>query len=250
MFHHCKALLLQKSKLGFLGIMKIHTIRLYQRKSKKADIPSGRDLIVELPHRAAAQISGILVFCLCICDLPVDLLKITVGDHRFSPQDQFSGIGNIQRKILKSTGVICNDLTDLSVATGNRFCKFSFTIRQYNGQPVQFPAENCRIALQPVPQFFPAFRLAQRQHRTLMALLGKLIHRFVAYVYRRTVGQGNACLFFQFHQFIIELVVFVVAHDLLILGVIAFGSCIQLFYQIFDPVYFGRLHLVFLPLYI
>ena len=80
-----------------------------------------------------------------------------------------------------------------------------------------------------------------------MALLGKLIHRFVAYVYRRTVGQGNTCLFFQFHQFIIELVVFVVAHDLLILGVIAFGSCIQLFYQIYDPVYFGRLHLVFLP---
>ena len=83
-----------------------------------------------------------------------------------------------------------------------------------------------------------------------MTFLGKLIHRFVAHIHRGAVRQGNTCLFFQFHQFIIELVVFVVAHDLLILGVIAFGSCIQLFYQIFDPVYFGRLHLVFLPLYI
>ena len=121
--------------------MKIYTIRLYQRKSKKADIPSGRDLIVKLPHRAAAQISGILVFCLCICDLPVDLLKITVGDHRFSPQDQFSGIGNIQRKILKSTGVICNDLTDHSVSSGDCLRKFSVLIVQNNSKSIQFPGD-------------------------------------------------------------------------------------------------------------
>ena len=81
-----------------------------------------------------------------------------------------------------------------------------------------------------------------------MTFLGKLIHRFVAHIHRGAVRQGNTCLFFQFHQFIIELIIFIIAHDLPIFGIIALRSRIQLFYQIFDPVYLGRLHIVFLPL--
>ena len=84
MLHNCKSLFLQKSKLRLFGIMEIHIIRFYQGKGIESDISFGGDLIVELTHGSAAQIPGILILGLCICDLSVDLLEITVSDDRFS----------------------------------------------------------------------------------------------------------------------------------------------------------------------
>ena len=75
--------------------MKIHTVGFYQGKRIESDVTLCRDLIIQLSNGSTAQISGILIFCLCICDLTVDLLKIAVSDNGLAPQDQFPGIRNI-----------------------------------------------------------------------------------------------------------------------------------------------------------
>ena len=44
-------------------------------KRIKSHVAFCRDLIIQLSNGSTTQISGILIFCLCICDLTVDLLK-------------------------------------------------------------------------------------------------------------------------------------------------------------------------------
>ncbi len=61
---------------------------------------------------------------------------------------------------------------------------------------------------------FYFFGFVQRQHGSLMPFLGKLVHCFISYGYRRTPRQHDSGLLLQRFQFIVESVIFQVAHKL------------------------------------
>ena len=70
--------------------------------------------------------------------------------------------------MLSLDGVAGDDLTHFAVAPRHCLCKFSATIGQNNRQSVQFPAQNCRLPLQPGPQFLSILGLVQRKHGRFM----------------------------------------------------------------------------------
>ena len=55
--------------------MEIHILDAYQGKSIEPHISSGCDLVVQLAHGTAAQISGVFIFGICISDGLIDALK-------------------------------------------------------------------------------------------------------------------------------------------------------------------------------
>ena len=247
---HClKALLHQETELFIYGIAEIFRPHAFllpgadQCKSIKPDPSSGSDFTVQLADGTAAEISGVFVFCRLLRYALIDLLKVGIADHRLPPQHQLSPERNPQGQIDKSSGIVGNDLPDLAVAPGNRFFQLSVPVCQNNGQAVQLPAQNALLLLQPVPEVFPALGLVQGQHGCLMPLFRQFLHGLIAHIHRRTVGQHNACFLLQLLQFIIQAVIFPVAHDFLVLGIIRPGGLIQNAHQIFDPFHSLRLHL-------
>ena len=137
--YHLKALFLQPGKLTGVGILKIHPIGFHQRKSKKLNVSSRRHRTVQLTHGTAAEISRILVFRIHILDFFVDLLKITVGNHRLAPEDQLTLIGDLKRNVGKYPGVGSDDLAHLAVSSGNSLAEFSILVGEYDSQTVQLP---------------------------------------------------------------------------------------------------------------
>ena len=59
------------------------------------DVPLCGDLIVQLTHRTAAEISGVFVPGVHVGDLLVDPLKIRILDYRLSPEHQLAGVGDV-----------------------------------------------------------------------------------------------------------------------------------------------------------
>ena len=89
-FHHLEALLFQPLHLTDSGIFEILFRSAHKRKCHKMNVAFCRNLIVQLAHRTAAEISRILVFRIDILDLLVDLLKIGIADDRLAAQNQLS----------------------------------------------------------------------------------------------------------------------------------------------------------------
>ena len=122
--------------------MKIYLFRTHQRKCEKLHISFCGDLIIQLPHRATAQISRIFIFCIDIFDLFIDRLKIFIGNHCLSTQNQLTLVRNMQRHILKNLCIVRDDLSLDSISSCDRFDQFSALIRENNGQSVQFPGNH------------------------------------------------------------------------------------------------------------
>ena len=88
--HYLKALFLQPQKFLFMGIFKIHAVRPNQGKRKEMHAPLCGDLIIQLAHRAAAQISRILITGVRLGNLLVDPLKLLIANHCLPTENQFS----------------------------------------------------------------------------------------------------------------------------------------------------------------
>ena len=90
MLYHVKPLFCQPVHLEESGIVKIHSVGPHKGKSIEPDIALCCDLVIQLPHGTAAQISRILILGVHILNLLVDPLKILISDDRLSTEHQFS----------------------------------------------------------------------------------------------------------------------------------------------------------------
>ena len=115
-------------------------------------MPLCRDLIVQLPHRAGAQVARVLVFRALVLEGLVDLFKVAVGDHRFAAQYQMPAIRDLQRQIGKDSGVSCDDLADLAVSAGDRLDQRAVLVGQHDRQSVQFPRKHAVLRAEPADQ--------------------------------------------------------------------------------------------------
>ncbi len=222
--------------------MEIH-IRPHKGKGVKPHAALRRNPVIQLSDAAAAKIPWIFVLRLFVLYLPVDLLKPAVGDDRLAAQNQLAPIGYIEWQIAEHTGIARNHLAYLAVSSRHRLLQRTVPIGQHNGQPVQLPRENPHLPVQPVSQFLPALCFRQRKHGGLVPLLRQLIHRLVAYLYRRAVRKRHAKLFFQFRQFIVEPVILKIRHDLLVSGIVSLRSFVQKGDKLPHPIHFIFCHI-------
>ena len=118
-----------------------------------------RDLIVQLTHRAGAQIARILVFRAVIIKGLIDLFKVAVGNYGLSAQYQPAAIRDFKRQIGKDSGVSGNDLADFSVAARDRLDERAVLIGQHNRQPVQLPRKHTVPRAEPLHQRVNILRL-------------------------------------------------------------------------------------------
>ena len=243
--HHIKALRGKEFKLLFSGIFKIRSFRTNlrircgsllrgnQRESIKAHVSLRCDLTGKLAHGTGAEVSRVLIARVGILYFFIDLFKILIGDDGLAAQHQLTLKGNDQRDVHEHLRIGSNHLSDLPVSPGDRLEQGSVPIGEHHGQAVQLPGKKSLLVSQPVPQFLSAFRLSQRKHGALMAFLGKLVHRLVAHRHRRASGQHGPGFLFQRLQLVIQSVVFVIAHDLPVLGIIGPGRFGQFCNQFF-----------------
>ena len=68
-----------------------------------------------------------------------------------------------------------------------------------------------------------------------MCLFRQFIHRLISHCSRSTSCQDHLCLFFQFYQFIIQCIIFQIAHDFPVLSIICAGCFFQYSRQFFHP---------------
>ena len=92
-FNYFKSLSFKESECLFPGILKIKSGPVSvcgtdKIEGDKSHISFCGYLIVKLSYRTAAEISGILILVLIICDFPVDLLKIGITYNSFSPENK------------------------------------------------------------------------------------------------------------------------------------------------------------------
>ena len=139
--HNIKSLVFKPLHLIFSGVFKVHTFCTYKCKCIESYISLRSDLVVQLTDGAAAKISWILIFRIHIFYLFIDLLEIFIGNNSLSSQYKFSLIWNLKRYIFKYFRIVCNDLTDHSVSSGDCLRKFSVLIGQNNSKSVQFPGD-------------------------------------------------------------------------------------------------------------
>ena len=90
-------------------------------------------------------------------------------------------------------------------------------------------------------QHFYFFCFIQRQHRLFMTFLRKLFQHFISYSSGRASGKHDSGLFFQLFQFIIQSVVFKIAHDFPVFLIIGFSGFRQKLGQLLLP-YFLFVH--------
>ena len=169
-----------------------------RENAKNCTWRSGSDLIVQLTHRTTAQISRIFIFCIHICNLFIDLLKIFIRNHRLSAQDQLALIWNRKRNIFKNSGIVCDNLPDLTVSACD--CLNKRTILGMSVRRSVHPVSR-RAALYGLPtkcfQHFYFFCLVKRKHRLLVSLFRKLFEHFITDLSGRTSCQDDPGLFFQ-----------------------------------------------------
>ena len=183
--HYVKSLLLQPLHLVLPGIPEIHAVRAHEGKGIESHPPLCRDLVIQLAHRAAAQIPRILVLCIRVPDLLIDLLKVFVRDDRFPPQDKFALIGDMKGQVPEDSRIVCNDFSHLAVPAGDCLCESTVPVRQDNGQPVQLPGDDRLLVPQELFQPAHFFRLVQREHGTFMSLFRQLAQHLISHIHRR-----------------------------------------------------------------
>ena len=236
--YHIESLLRKPYKLLFSGIFKIHAVRTHQGECKKLYMASGSDLIVQLTHRPTAQISRIFVFCIHICNLFIDLLKIFIRNNRLSAKDQLALIWYRKRNIFKNSGIVCDNFPDLTVSACNCLKKRTFTVCQYDGQSIHFPGEQHFMGTDKIFQHFDFFCLVKRKHRLLVSLFRKLFEHFITDLSDRTSCQDDPGLFFQFLELVIQPVILKIAHDLTAFLIIGFPCFCQKLCQLLHSLAF------------
>ena len=232
-FHRIKALLFQPFHLTFHRIVERLSFGAHQRERHKPHMTSRCDLIVQLAHGTAAQISRILVLCIHILDFLVDLLKIRVCDDRLSTEYQFPLKRNSQRNIFKNFCIVCHDLSDQPVSSRHGFLQTSIPVGKDDGQSIHFPGEQALLVPDKLPEHFHILGFIQRKHRAFVGFFRQFIDRFIPHLHRRTVCQHGSGLFLQFHKFVIEPVVIQIAHDLPVFLIIGLCRLIQKPHQLF-----------------
>ena len=186
-------------------------------------MPLRGHFVIQLPHRTAAEIAGIFVFGVYIIYFLVDPFKIRVIDNRLPADNQLSLIRNPQGEIDKGFCIICDYLADNAVSAGYRLLQNSVPVSQNDGQPVHFPGQECFVPADKAPKLLHVFSLIQRKHGRFMPLFGKGIHRLIPYPVGRRVGQNHSRFLFQTEKLIVQSIIFIIAHDFPVLGII--GLC-------------------------
>ena len=139
--HNIKSLVFKPLHLIFSGILEVHAFCTNECKCIESYISLCSDFIIQLTNRTAAKISWILIFRIYILNLFIDLLEIFIGNNCLSSQYKFSLIWNLKRYIFKYFRIVCNNLTDHSVSSGDCLHKFSVLIGQNNSKSIQFPGD-------------------------------------------------------------------------------------------------------------
>ena len=233
--YHLKSLTLQPFKLLLSGVFKIHALRLHQAEGEEIHISLCGNLAVQLSDRTAAEVPRILVLCVRIADLRIDLLKLRIADDGLAPEDQLALIGDIHRQIGKYFRIPGDDFPDFPVSAGYRLHKSSVPVGENNRQPVHFPGKQALLVSQPLRQLVHALGLCQRQHRLLVAHLRQLTDHLIAHVLGRASRENHAGFLLQRRQFIIERIIFIIAHDLPALLVVGPRRRPENLYQFSDP---------------
>ena len=111
--------------------------------------------------------------------------------------DQPSLIWDLQRNIFKYPGIICHNLTNHTVPSGNSLHKFPVFIRKNHCKSIQLPGKQRLVFPYKLSKNFPVFRLIQRKHGGFMFFFGKLLYGFISYADGGTVCQNGSRFFFQ-----------------------------------------------------
>ena len=235
-FHHFESLFLQPVKLFGPGVMKIHFFRAYKTECKKPDIALCRNLVIQLSYRAAAEIPGILVLCIHILNLCIDLCKILIPDHGLSSQDQLPSVGNVYGKIFEYFCIISDHFPDFPIASCDCLDQRFVPIGQYDRQAVQFPGDHRLLFSEKCLQLLHIFRLIQRKHGPVMPLLRKFAEHFIPDINGRTGCKSCSQFLFQSQKFIVQFIVFVIAHNLRVFLLICTARTVEEFYQLLHSI--------------
>ena len=233
-FHHVEPLLRHPFHLGFPAVLEVHLRRLTQGKGVEVHVSLRRNPAVQLAHTAAAQVPRVLVFRIRIVDGRVDFLKILVANHRFSSYHRMSPMGNGAGHVPEYPGVRGNHLAHIAVSAGHRLGQLSFFIGQHHRQTIQLPGQQRLPVAQPGTQRLPILGFIQTQHPPSVTLLRQFrLHR-ITHVLGRTVLGNVSALRLQPQQFVVQLIVFVIGHDLAGVVIIGPGGLVQLRRQLVD----------------
>ena len=107
-----------------------------------------RNTAIKLAYRTAAQITRIFILFFRRKGF-IDLPKSGIRNHRFSAQYQFSLKRDLQRYIIKHTGITGNDFSYLTITAGNCLLQGSLLIRKYDSKPIHFPRKQTRMLTKP-----------------------------------------------------------------------------------------------------
>ena len=227
-----EALCPEKFILRRTGVLEIHIFALrihgaHECEGHQIHMTGFRHLRVQLTYRARTEIPRILILRIRIRDGFVDLFKFGIRDDGLSAEHQITGEGNPRRDVIKHPRVLCDDFTDLTVATGDRLHQLPGMVAQDDGEPVHLPAEKALFISQPGGQFLDGLRLIEAQHRARMALLRKLRQHLEADTLGRRAAENHAGLLLELLKLIIELVIAQVRHDLIAIHIVHAGRFIQ-----------------------
>ena len=227
-----EALGTKKFILRRTGVLEIHIFALrihgtHECEGHQIHMSGFRHLRVQLTYRARAEIPRILILRIRIRDGFVDLFKFGIRDDGLPAEHQITGEGNPRRDVIKHPRVLCDDFTDLTVATGDCLHQLPGMVAQDDGEPVHLPAEKALFIPQPGGQFLDGLRLIEAQHRARMTLLRKLRQHLEADTLGRRAAENHAGLLFELLKLIIELVIAQVRHDLIAIHIVHTGRFIQ-----------------------
>ena len=226
-FYRLKALAFQPEHFVFMRILKILSIGTDQTKRIKTHIPFSSDPVVQLPDRSAAKIPRILVSRVHIFDLFIDPLEVLVGDDGFAPEYKTAFKRDLNRKVPEHPRIVGDHLSDHTVSPCDCFREFSLFVGEYNGQPVHFPGQKGLMISDKGPQDLPVLGFIQRKHRCLMLFFRQTVHRLISDFSGGAVRKDDPAGLFQILQFVIQTVIFQIAHDLPVFLVICLRRCQQ-----------------------
>ena len=104
-------------------------------------------------------------------------------------------MGNVQWNIPKYPGIVGDNLSDLSISSGDSLGKLAIFIGQNNRQPIQLPGQQYLMISGKCRQFSHILGLIKWKHRWRMAFFGEFIHRFISYCHGGASRQYRAGLF-------------------------------------------------------
>ena len=153
MLYNIKAKLCKIIKFGVDCLINLRITCIHKIKCEEVYITLCSHLVVELTNRTGTKVTWILVFCSNILDCLVDTLKVCICDNGFAANDKSIVIRNLIRNVGKYLGVICDNLTNLTVATCYCLHKLAVLISKNNCKTIHFPGKYTLLVGKPVCKY-------------------------------------------------------------------------------------------------